>query len=198
MIEFDSREEFLFHAWWLEAESLGLVSDLTERPEFPLSDKASFNVPNPGPRSPDRTKEIFLLHPHKYTADYAFRAASSGSDIRLNDLAVPNEIKFFRPDDGDPVVVVDVKGGWCNSHSGRSSDVTFPVNRKWVYSRYGIFVNKVEIKPKKGFFSKLWAPSVAFKTPKGAPSKIYAGCKRLADVKGLLKNADKNDRQEPA
>lgn len=38
-------------------------------------------------------------------------------------------------------VYVDVKGGYANPkyHSNRG----FPINQKWVYQKYGIFVNKV-------------------------------------------------------
>jgi len=190
-VPLDSDEEYLFLSWYEEAERLGLVSDITRQPEFKLSDKAVTIEHKVNSRG-IKAVEKFLLHPHTYRADFSFTVAveknEAGDMVMLLDKFITRRAArlIYSVFKNKPVCFVDVKGGWSNHRSRNSSDVTFPVNQKWVYAKYGIFVNKVVISPGKGsFFKNYWAPDEAFRTVKGNPSKVYRACARFDDVKSL-------------
>ena len=188
----DSDEEYLFLCWYEEAESLGLVGNLVRQPEFELSPRQSVEIYAPTKRNPGKMKEKFLFHPHSYKADFSFEVLMGvdpkGNNVpALNKLATdPNKGLRHAVVDGRYVCVVDIKGGFANHRSRNSSDVTFPLNQKWVYHRYKIYVNKLEITPKKGFFRNFWAPDEAFITAKGNDSIRYKSCCRFSDVKNLI------------
>ena len=85
----------------------------------------------------------FLLHPHKYTPDFVFYTT--------------NLIERFDhglvPCNGN-IVFVDVKGVYAGGRHNNSS-ITFPISQKWVYAKFGIYINKVV--PEK-FFRKTFVP----------------------------------------
>lgn len=190
----DSDEEYLFLCWFEEAESLGLVGNLTIQPSFLLTPRQSVQVPAPTKRNPDKMKDQFLFHPHNYKADFSFDVVlHSGKDNIFSPLL--NKFGSNKKDDirygyeeERPTCIVDIKGGWANHRSRNSSDVTFPLNQKFVYDKYGVYVNKVVISPGKGFFKNFWAPDEAFVTEKGNPSIRYKGCCRFDYIK---ENANK-------
>ena len=189
-IQLDSDEEYLFLCWYEEAEELGLVSNLIRQPEYELSGRVSETRRFPSKKNPDRTVDRFLLHPHSYKADFLFDvkveddgrgnmipSVSRVCDVRYQDGLIP-----YKGADDTYACVVDIKGGFANHRSRNSSDVTFPVNQKWVYDKYGILVNKVVISPRNGFFSRYWAPECAFTTAKGRPSIVYRSCRKVGDI----------------
>jgi len=85
----------------------------------------------------------FLLHPHRYTPDFVFYTT--------------NLIERFDhglvPCNGN-IVFVDVKGVYAGGRHNNSS-ITFPISQKWVYAKFGIYINKVV--PEK-FFRKTFVP----------------------------------------
>lgn len=183
----DSDEEYLFLCWLMEAESLGLLRDISRSESYELSAKASRDVAHPTKTKPGGRKSLFLLHPHSYRPDFSFRLTL---DIyghpELDKLRSTSQRGLLPSSESDDLCVVDVKGGWSNHRSRNSSDVTFPLNQKWMYAEYGIFVNKVEIKPKTGFFDKYWAPKQAFTTIKGNSSRKYATARRSDQIERIL------------
>lgn len=197
----DSDEEYLFLCWCTEAEELGLIGKPFRSPSFPLSDRASYKLKAPTARNPDRTSDVFLMHPHSYQADFVFTVSSvtdrHGNEIPELDLLCSKNtgklhaVRYDGLSDDCLLCFTDVKGGFAGNRSRNTSDITFPVNQKWVYSRYGVFVNKVVIAPKKGLFSMYWAPEEAFRTVKGNPSKVYRACARFSDAEKLLKKIRK-------
>ena len=92
-----------------------------------------------------KTKVIdkFLLHPHKYTPDFVFYITNFIERYEHELIPCKKNIVF-----------VDVKGVYAGGRHNNSS-VTFPISQKWVYDKYGIYINKVV--PEK-FFRKTFVP----------------------------------------
>ena len=110
-----------------------------------------------------KTKVVdkFLLHPHKYTADFKF------TKTELFDHMDHDMIE------SDGYVYVDVKGSFAGGIKNTTS-ITFPINRKWVYEKYGIYINKVI--PGKLFKKTFVSRELAY-GKSGKLSKKWVGCK---------------------
>lgn len=165
--DFDSTEEWHFYHWLLEAEQHGLVSEIEYHvTKFILSGRATYETEK---KLKTKTKTIdkFLLHPHSYTPDFNFTVLNSSIQklfVQLNTMPYG-------------FVVADVKGGFSGKYN--NSAVTFPLNQKWVYDKWGYYVQKVI--PEK-LFKKTWVPEVARLTPKKKqPVKKYIGVKTIKE-----------------
>ena len=158
---FDSFEEYCFSVWLLKLCKMGLVTDIVYQPSsFILSSRQSKQAIKQL-KTKTKTIDKFLLHPHKYTADFRFR----GSGEYLEDMEF----------DKDGYYWVDVKGSFAGGFRN-SSAITFPINRKWVYERYGIFINKVI--PEK-LFKKTFIPRDIAYGKSGKLLKKWSKCKIL-------------------
>jgi len=164
-VEFDSREEIEFYMWLDEAANHGLIFDgFTYQPmPYELSSKRT-RLEVKQLKTKTKKVEKHLLHPHKYTADFQFRLTMKGE--RLN---------IFIADRSTGLVVVDVKGGF-NQHGG---DREFSINQKWVFDKYGVYVNKVV--PEK-LFEASWCPVEARLTEKTRQvKKKYENCRTIEE-----------------
>lgn len=158
---YDSQEEACFASWLLCMKKMGLVTDIVYQPfSFLLSPRQSKEVIK---QLKTKTKIVdkFLLHPHKYTADFRF----TGTGEYLEDMEA----------DKDGYYWVDVKGSFAGGLRN-SSAITFPINRKWVYEKYGVFVNKVI--PEK-LFKKTFIPRDIAYGKSGKLLKKWSKCKML-------------------
>jgi len=157
--QFDSYEEFEFNLWIQEAKEHGLITNPVYQPaSFILSGgvKVSFEK-----KLKTKTKiiEKTLLQPHIYTADWSF------------DLCIQFPPSIFWPVTGK--VWIDIKGDWQN----RGAKQEFSINRKWVFEKYGIYINKIVPKT---FFQKTWCPELLRITPKTKkPVKHYSNAPTL-------------------
>lgn len=152
-----SDEEKDFAEWLEEAEYNGLVTDLEYEPHsFLLSPKQSIFVEKQL-KTKIKQVEKFLLHQHSYTPDFRF--------IIKDKLLYA----FFKKISG-LYTYVDTKGTWSN----RGSAQEFSINQKWVYEKYGVFINKII--PSK-LFKKTWVPELCRLTPKKRqPKKEFINC----------------------
>ena len=157
---YDSNEEEQFHDWLKEAERFGLVKNIEHHPEpFILSDKKTIKVKK---ILKTKTKIVnkFLLHPHIYTTDFSF-------------IISPLLEEYFIIKSG--LCFVDVKGGFSKFNDAKQ----FSINQKWVYSDYGIYINKVV--PEK-LFTKTFLPEDCRLTPvQKKLVKKYIGCKNIKE-----------------
>ena len=158
-----SEEERQFSAWLFEALQHSLISDVKYEPKsYVLSDRASMLVKK---ELKTKTKIVdrFLLHPHEYTPDFEFV---------IHHIPL---LTFFIKIDGIERVVVDTKGAF-NLHGG---DRNFSINRKWMFSKHGIYVNKIV--PKK-LFKGTWVP-MSYRSTKSTkkPAAIAKGCKTIKE-----------------
>jgi hypothetical protein len=149
--KFDSEEEKQVAYWLNEADEAGLVSNVFYHiREYELSQRVTDG------------NGRFLLHPHKYTPDFSF--------ILETPLKVFQQFFKYQRD-----IVIDVKGSFSKYHDQKS----FSINQKWVYAKYGVYVQKVI--PEK-LFKKTFVPEICRYTPtRKWFVKKYVGCKVISD-----------------
>ena len=140
---FDSQEEVWFSAWLHEAQEKGYVIYHKYHPSsFLLSVNQTYKVEK---QLKTKVKVIHkhLLRPHWYQAD--FKVAFSKSFLESFKTKLYSTGEYYW---------IDIKGQYANARN--SSAVTFPINQKWVYEKYNVFVNKVV--PER-FFKHTWVPN---------------------------------------
>ena len=104
----------------------------------------------------------FLLQSHKYTPDFK-------STLKTPLKPFQQYFKYREK------TIIDVKGAFSRFHDQKS----FNINQKWVYSRYGMYVQKVV--PEK-LFKKTFVPELCRYTPiKGKLIKKYKECRLIGD-----------------
>ena len=134
-ITFDSPEEREFFWWLEEAQELGLVESFVyQPPPFELLPAVKMDITV---QLKTKTKVVpkTILRPHHYTADY---------------LVYP---VGHLPLIGTPIWL-DIKGGGNIYGNERE----FSINRKWVWDKYGIYINKVVPRT---WFAQFWVPDCA-------------------------------------
>jgi len=164
-ITFDSKEEVEFYMWCKEAKLQGFIREFLYQPEpFILSGKVTREVTKTVGK---KTKQVerHLLHPHTYRPDFIIRASSQFHDFThgLTDSCEPR--MFY----------IDIKGAY---EPVESKAALFSINQKWVYSKFGVYVNKVV---PKHFFAKTFAPAIHHKRTGQLLTK-YSECKSVQDV----------------
>lgn len=152
-ISFDSNEEIFIYRWLQDAQYVGLIRGFEYQPQkFLLSE-------------PVRINNKHALRQHVYTADFIIHL-----DPQYNSKLKP-VFKFIG--ENDTQVYIDVKGGFnlYNNHT------EFSINRKWLYSKYGIFVYKIE--PDK-LFKLTYVPQECRYTPKTQKLREkYKDCRNI-------------------
>lgn len=143
--KFDSREETEFYLFLRDALRLKLIESFTYQPKsFLLIPKATEQIKVPyKKKSGYKIIEKVLYQQHSYTADFVFKITDKFLEYfpMLKDL-----VRFTN----NNLVYIDIKGAY-NRFGG---DRQFEVNRKLVYHKYGVHINKIV--PEK-FFQKLGA-----------------------------------------
>lgn len=174
-IEFDSKEEVDFYCWLKEAEQYGIIKGFKyNHTHYVLSNKETTTVYKKL-KTKTKTVEKHLFHEHVYTPDFWIFPAPK------LDLFDHGLITTHNPDE----IIVDVKGTFQLNDGSRS----FSINQKWMYSKYGIYVNKLI--PEK-FFQKTFCPLYCKHTPK--TKKIRAKMKNVPTLEEkiiLLKSNEK-------
>ena len=158
---FDSLEEEWFSVWLGTAEKKGMVENIIYHPpSFILSERQSLKVTKQL-KTKTKTIDKFLLHPHKYTPDFVFYKRDPLDQFDHGLINCDKSIVF-----------VDVKGSFSGGRNNNSS-ITFPISQKWVYVKYGIYINKVI--PDK-FFQKTFVPKSVAYGKRGQVLKRWSGC----------------------
>ena len=140
---FDSVEEEWFSVWLRIAKKSAMVDGIIYHPSsFQLAPKQTIKE-EVQLKTKTKIVDKFLLHPHKYTPDFVFYI--SNLIERFDHGLVPCK---------DNIVFVDIKGVYAGGRHNNSS-ITFPISQKWVYAKFGIYINKVV--PEK-FFRKTFVP----------------------------------------
>lgn len=166
--EFKSQEELEFYHWLCEAKEYGFIENFAYEPKsYDLSPKQTIKVVKKL-KTKEKIVEKHLFHPHEYTPDFIFTIGEKWPLLKGKDKLV----------DSNDGMVIDVKGTF-QQHDGSRS---FSINQKWVYEKYGIYVNKLI--PKK-FFKITWVPEKCRYTPKqGKLKSAYAKCETLLEKFG--------------
>ena len=161
----DSPEELWFHHWLKEAENAGYVENVQFHPEaFLLMERAS-RLTLKRMKTKNKVTDMFLLHPHSYTADFKFEATEKFQELDHKLVSMDNKTFF-----------IDVKGGYNIYNNVRE----FRINQKLVYYRYGIYVN--EVVPKT-IFVRTFCPQICQYTEKTfQPRKHYYAMPSISEA----------------
>lgn len=168
-----SDEEYYFYFWCLAIQDLGYIKEIVFQPKsIHLIDKKEFRYTELK-KTKTKLKINTLFRPHVYTPDYVIVWHESAEHIFFEILENENNNKplkdiilFAQNRKGKIISVIDTKGA-TTFQRGNSTVITFPLNQKMVYDKYGIYVNKVvpfnSSKDKKGnlkksFFSDTFTP----------------------------------------
>jgi len=145
--KFASEEEWIF-SWWLnELIEAGFIVEVEYQPEpFQLSESvvASAKMLK---KNKVQVVEKKVFAEHIYTPDWRIMWSQTAIGVfvtSLNDIAdKENNVYFYncKMGIGWPESIIDIKGSFNGMNN--SSATTFPLNQKWVYSKYGIYVQKV-------------------------------------------------------
>lgn len=127
-----SDEERFFALWLVEAEEYGLIESWEYQPaSYPLIERKAVIVEEQFKTKVNLVEKV-MFGKHVYTADYAVKPTDAGL-IALSGIF----IKTFLTDFYD--IIIDTKGGYANNASNQE----FSINRKLMYSRYGVYVERV-------------------------------------------------------
>ena len=146
---FDSKEEWMFTHWLLEAESMGLIyPDWNFHPEPHRLSEGQFTHWTERKQLKTKVKEVIkrksLCVKCDYEPDFKFRIKQ-----RLPEIFP----RLFLLPDREGYVTVDTKGAVAGRNN--NSAISFPVKQKWLLQKTGIYAQKVV--PKE-FFLKTWLP----------------------------------------
>lgn len=133
----DSREEIEFFSWLDSLPKDILIEYEYQPPSFEIFPSIKTNVF----KSENKMIERVILRRHVYTADFKLKFNSQYLN-QLSELFIITENSIKEEKDIGLTTIevyVDVKGTF-NRFSG---DRVFSLNQKMVFSKYGIFVNKV-------------------------------------------------------
>ncbi len=160
---FDSDDEKFFSYWLEELEEEGLIRGWELHPtSFRLFEGLTVEK-NIQLKTKTKTVEKTLLQPHIYTADFIIRGKSDFLD------------SVFTRSGLEQYYYVEVKPPFDRYNMTR----LFHVNQKWVYEKFGIYVNQVIINT---LFKQTFVPvKCAFlKNGKGR-NKRFINCKLRND-----------------
>lgn len=150
----DSKEELYFKWFVEELIAFEIISGYKYHPKpFVLSQTMDFEVRNKiHPLS--KVKIISLLREHEYTADFILYWTPKLRGILYEPISSVHyeNIKYFpllaNYDKGSDTYysVIDVKGTFAGLHN--TTAVTFPLNQKWVWAKYNVYINKIVTHPR--------------------------------------------------
>jgi hypothetical protein len=170
MYKFDSDEEGHFASALQQLQANGYIKSWHYHPKpFILSEKVTYNYKEIL-KTKTNDKEGFLLHPHSYQADFLIYWNSIAEHIFFASLSNNDQVTnypFIANGEKSKWSVIDVKGTFAGPHN--NSAISFPLDQKWVYQKYNIYVQKII--PVK-LFAKTFTPDAFLKTPTGKAKKI--------------------------
>ena len=150
----DSKEELYFKWFAEELLAYEVITGFKYHPKpFILSPAMDFEVRNKThPLS--KVKVISLLQRHEYTADWILNWTPKLRGILWEPISSVHyeNIKYFpflanySKEKDIYYSVIDVKGTFAGLHN--TTAVTFPLNQKWVWARYNVYINKVVTHPR--------------------------------------------------
>lgn len=169
----DSHEEEYFEMWLDELVDIGYIDKYEYQPEpFKLNDSVKYDI-TIQMKTKTKIKQQTLLQAREYTADYKIFWNEKAKFILFQNLGeMYNKRPMFIAQDN--VTFVDVKG----AHNTHSSWQIFEANRKSLWERYNIYVEKIQpIGKKKCLFGLTFTPKALPIWQKRDATKMYAWVK---------------------
>jgi hypothetical protein len=181
-MEYASKEE-LYFSWWIqELIDRNIITSIKYQPKsFILSESVPIQWIEVL-KSKTKQKNITLLSEHIYTADFLISwniKVKNKIFVCLEDLiSNPKEFPFIaqKNKENNYFSVIDVKGTFVGKNN--STGITFPLNKKWVFQKYGIYIQKVIPNPSINKEGKMIPVSALF-------NKTFVPVRFLATDKSL-------------
>lgn len=147
---YDSKEEWYFSLWLDELDQRGLIEYSKYHPKsFVLSDRVSLPFQRKL-KTKIINEEAFLFGGHEYQADWIIYWSSKLRNILFSDFHAqqrsPKDYPFianWSEKRGSFFSVIDVKGTYSQNDAYRR----FSTDQKWVWQKYGIYVQKIITMP---------------------------------------------------
>ena len=152
-ITYRNTEELYFSYYLDELIEQNIVESYEYEPEsFELTPEVTFNyikttVLKTKTKIEDKTKA--LLHKHCYTPDFKIMTLNKGHELNLFNIFLDSfpificsQKKSNGENDLDFPCWVDIKGQFAGKTN--STQYTFPLNQKWMYDKYSIYVQKIK------------------------------------------------------
>jgi hypothetical protein len=160
---YDSWEEYYFSEWLKELQEAGYIKETEYHPPaLTLAEPVDYMVKRVLHRKRVANNTLIdaktLMREHTYQYDWKITWAPKAEGIlycRLDGFIENLSIFFAEERNSEIVSYIDIKGSFSNS----SLDTRFPLNQKWVFQKYGIYVQKV----------------VLVKSVKKGVRKVYSG-----------------------
>lgn len=144
MYEFDSNEERYF-SWYLkELLSAGIVIQWSYHPKPFILSERTVRVYNKILKTKITSKDSVILNDHQYQADFLIHWNPEWKCkifMNIHELDGYHKDFAFIANKSSNFSVIDVKGSFAGLHN--NSAVTFPLDQKWVWQKYGIYVQKI-------------------------------------------------------
>jgi hypothetical protein len=166
-VAYESLEELAFLQWASEAQKAGFILSI-ERADPYLLCKSLVHDYAVNLKTKSKPATQTLLHGHSYTPEFVIRWNKHAID---KFVWVPTQSKKFEAlfvgyfEEGVLSCVIEVKPMFDQNNMER----LFKVNQKWMWEKYGVFVNLV--KPQR-LFQETFTPSEYRTTPSGRPRVI--------------------------
>ena len=150
----DSKEELYFKWFVEELLAYEVITGYKYHPKpFPLSTALNYDVHNKQ-KPANKPREFSLMQSHEYTADFILFWTPKLRGLLWEPVSAIHyeNVKYFpflanyKKELNVYYSVIDIKGTFVGLHN--TTAVTFPLNQKWVWSKYNIYVNKVVTHPR--------------------------------------------------
>lgn len=178
--QYDSNEEKYF-SWYLdELYEAGYIREYQVQPgSFILSEPILYEYEK---KLKTKTKHCVkkLMQGHIYTADFRISWSEKARGIFFDsicgqtNLKIPFIVKYI------PISIIEIKPAFDRNNMTR----LFTVNQKWVYQKYGTYVQRVTVDKKngKGLFPETFTPAKYLLTDKTRkPRKLKYEPRTLAE-----------------
>jgi len=150
----DSKEELYFKWFAEELLAFDIISNYKYHPKpFLLTPGTDFEVHNKQ-KPTNKPRILSLIQAHEYTADFILewtpklrgKLWEPISGIHYSNVKEFPFLANYKKELNIYYSVIDVKGSFAGLHN--TTAITFPLNQKWVWSKYNIYVNKVVTHPR--------------------------------------------------
>lgn len=190
---YESEEELMTLLWLEELQQEGYVDRIEKAQSFNLSDGLSVSyteVKELKTKSKEVQKRQIILEGHIYTPE--FRVLWKPKSVYnkflwkyyrdINERF--NSLFMYEQTPEGPVTYIEVKPGWDQNNMTR----LFKINQKWVYEKYGIYVNLIQ--PHK-LFENTWTPEKWLTTKTGKKRAINWDVRTLQEYLERLSQENK-------
>ena len=158
-IQFDSPDEVEFYAWCKQLLNLGVLKEFQYQPQsFILSQKVPF------------AKKSWIRQ-HVYTTDFKLTFSQNAFEL------YPQFKQIFKYQIDNNQCYVQIKPGFDRFGDFKA----FGINQKWTYSKFGIYVYKIQVQ---SLFLKTFVPEYSRYTEK--TRKLRDKYKHTPNVKQYL------------